>query len=298
MIEFTEGSVSPWHNCRFMTCSVLPVRMACNLQCPFCFSKSSISSLQADRQDWNQLPIETYYEFAKAKGATRLVITGGGEPLLRPEATLSLIQRARPYFDEIACFSNGTFLSSELTQALQSAGLSYLCYSRHHYDDKECRKLMGAGSPGLASFFAAAGSLKIRATCVMTKGAIESPEDVWDYMTVLEKYGVTEFTFKHTYVAYESSVFGQSPEDQWAKNHQIEYDPFESRGEVLGELPWGPKIRRIGSWQVCYYHEPKPSWEKDNRLCRSINLLSDGMVYASLEDSQSRLYQLTPSVMP
>ncbi|MDF1667338.1 MAG: radical SAM protein, partial [Planctomycetota bacterium] len=287
--RLSEDRASPWQQCRFLTCSVLPVRMACNLHCPFCFSKSSISSLKAEQQDWDRLDVESYYQYAKDKGANRLVITGGGEPLLRPEVTVSLIERARPFFEEIACFSNGTFLTDDLSEALQEAGLSYLCYSRHHYNDQDCRALMGEGAPALSEFFKAAGSLKVRATCVMTQGGIESPADVDEYMSVLEGLGVTEFTFKHTYVAYERSVFGQSAEDQWAKNHKVEYDPFESQGTVLAQLPWGPKIRRIGSRQVCYYFEPQPSWEKDNRLCRSINLLSDGTVYASLEDKQSRL---------
>src|SRR5436190_24376135 len=43
---------NPWAECRFLTCSVLPVRMACDLDCKFCFSKSSISSLRHDFFNW------------------------------------------------------------------------------------------------------------------------------------------------------------------------------------------------------------------------------------------------------
>ena len=65
-----------WHDCRFLTCSVLPVRVACNLRCPFCFSKSSVSALRQERADWQRLDVESYYRFARERGATRLVITG------------------------------------------------------------------------------------------------------------------------------------------------------------------------------------------------------------------------------
>jgi pyruvate-formate lyase-activating enzyme len=283
---------SLWRQCQFLTCSVLPVRMACNLRCPFCFSKSSISSMEGERDHWDDLDVESYYELAKARGATRLVITGGGEPLLRPALVLSLIKRGRAYFDEIACFTNGTYLTTELAVQLAEAGLSYLCYSRHHYDDKACRQLMGSTAPLLGDFFNCAGSLKVRATCVMTRGYIETAEDVFAYMKYLAQSGVYEFTFKHTYVAYKDSVFGQSVENDWAENHKIEFDPFESKGQILATLPWGPKIRKLENWQACYYYEPQPSWEKENQLCRSINLLSNGKVYASLEDQQSLLYQL------
>jgi hypothetical protein len=110
--------------------------------------------------------------------------------------------------------------------------------------------------------------------------------------TALSVYGVKEFTFKHTYVAYGRSVYGGSPQDMWARQNRVATDPFNGRGEVIGALPWGPEIRRIDGATVCFYYEPDPDWEKENRLCRSINLLSDSSVYASLEDHQSLLYRL------
>jgi cyclic pyranopterin phosphate synthase len=112
-------------------------------------------------------------------------------------------------------------------------------------------------------------------------------------MTVLAGHGVREFTFKHTYVAYEGSVFAGSAENRWAREHQVQSDPFADKGQVIAGLPWGPLIRRVEDYQVCYYHEPHPTWEKDHQLCRSVNLLSDGRIYASLEDQRSLLYQLS-----
>ena len=282
-----------WAQCRFLTCSVLPVRMACNLHCPFCFSRSSISSLEGERVSWKDLDVEAYFEFARARGANRLVITGGGEPLLRASDTVDLIRRGKVYFDEIACFSNGTYLTRNLSDRLVDAGLSYLCYSRHHDEDEACRRLMGASAPTLDEFFAAAGSLRVRATCVMTRDAIDSPEAVWRYIHRLADFGVREFTFKHTYVAYSDSVFGSSSQNAWAADHQVQEDPFVGEGTILFELPWGPVVRNLNGFQVCYYFEPHPDWEKEHRICRSINLLSDGSVYASLEQQQSRLFQLS-----
>src|SRR5436309_4707108 len=98
-------TLNPWHDCRFLTCSVLPVRVACNLRCPFCFSKSSVSALRHERADWRRLDVASYYAFARGRGASRLVITGGGEPLLRPENVVYLVGLGRRHFDEIACFT-------------------------------------------------------------------------------------------------------------------------------------------------------------------------------------------------
>ncbi len=284
-----------WSRCRFLTCSVLPVRLACNLECPFCFSHSSISSLHHDRLDWEAADLEAYYAFARERGATRLVITGGGEPLLRADQVVRLVERGRRFFSEITCFTNGTYLSRGLADRLGEAGLSYLCYSRHHDDDARCRELMGPTAPELEAFFRCATGLKVRATCVMARGYVDSPAAVERYQRALSRFGVREFTFKHTYVAYEGSVFEGSRQNNWAVENRVADDPFAGRGEAIARLPWGPEIRRIGDSQVCYYYEPDPGWEKEHQLCRSINLLSDGSAYASLEDHRSRLFRLSTS---
>jgi MoaA/NifB/PqqE/SkfB family radical SAM enzyme len=284
-----------WHACRFLTCSVLPVRMACNLRCPFCFSRSSVSALKSERVDWRELDVAGYYEFARDRGATRLVITGGGEPLLRPDDVVYLVGLGRRHFDEVACFSNGTFLDSELSRRLLDAGLSYLCWSRHAVDDEENRQLMGEGAPRLADLVEAAGGLRVRATCVMTRGHVEDAARVWEYIEAFRGYGIEEFTFKHTYVAYEGSLFCGSSEDTWAREHRVEGDPFAGAGEVVARLPWGPCVRRLRGVQVCSYHEPTPQGELEHRLCRSSNLLSDGTVYASLEETRSLLSRLSCS---
>ncbi|MCA9130686.1 MAG: radical SAM protein [Planctomycetales bacterium] len=285
-----------WNACRFLTCSVLPVRFACNCSCPFCFSKSSLSALRHDSADWQRIDLERYFEFSRERGASRLVITGGGEPLLNANAVLDITRRGSRFFDEIACFTNGKLLTSELARQLADAGLSYVCFSRHHFDEASNRELMGNSAPTLQQFFGAAQDLTVRATCVMASGMIDSVQLVWDYINRLAEFGVRQFTFKHTYVAYEDSVFTASAEDRWAAEHRVAFDPFGGTGEVIGELPWGPSIRRVGDNQVCYYYEPTPNWEQEHQLCRSVNLLSDGTVFASLEDQSSRLFRLNNSL--
>jgi cyclic pyranopterin phosphate synthase len=254
-----------------------------------------VSALQHERTDWRSLDVDAYYAFAKERGATRLVITGGGEPLLRPDDVVYLIERGNRYFEEIACFTNGTFLTRERANQLRDAGLSYLCYSRHAATDDDNRKLMGEGAPRIAEFMEAASAIKVRATCVMARGSVEDSADVWEYIDALRPFGIREFTFKHTYVAYEDSLFQSSAQNAWAREHKVEFDPFGDEGEVIATLPWGPRIRRIRGVQACYYHEPTPQWERANAICRSSNLLSDGSVFASLEETSSLLFRLPRS---
>lgn len=280
-----------WERCRFLTCSVLPVRRACNCRCHFCFSRSSISALGREapmRLDH----LDHYYLDSRERGATRLVITGGGEPLLRPDLAVALVERGAAHFDEIALFTNGARLNVALARRLADAGLTYLCWSRHHHEDATNRALMGEDAPRMEDFLAASDGLRIRATCVMAAGYVEDAASARAYAAHMARHGIVELTFKHTYVAYERSVYGASEQNEWARAHRVSDDPFEGEGDIVGSLPWGPRIRRIGDQTICHYHEPNPDWERRTGIARSINLLTDGSVYASLEDAQSLLYRL------
>jgi len=289
-----------WAECRFLSCSVLPVARACQCECRFCFSRSSISALPRGRARWPAGALLDHYRWARSRGATRLVVTGGGEPMLDPETVVGAVRLGREVWDEVTCFSNAARIDAALAGRLADAGLSYLCWSRHHWDDERNRAVMGAAAPALAEVAAACRGLRLRATCVLHQGGVETADDARRYIAALRRVGVTEFTFKHTYVAYERSLFRGSQQDAWCRDHQIEAeviegDLFEGEGEVVSALPWGPRVRDIDGVRVCFYREPTPQWELQHRLCRSSNLLSDGSVHASLEDAQSLLFRLPGS---
>lgn len=99
------------------------------------------------------------YASSRRRAATPLVITGGGEPLLRDDAVVDLVARGRNFFPEVACFTNGTGLTPGLARRLVLAGFSYHCYSRQLEDNGHCRRLMGATAPTLDAFISAAGGL-------------------------------------------------------------------------------------------------------------------------------------------
>ncbi|MGQ0616786.1 MAG: radical SAM protein [Acidimicrobiia bacterium] len=290
-----------WHRCRFLTCSVLPVRMACPCECPFCFSRSSVSALAAEPTGWADAPLAAHFRWARSRGAARMVVTGGGEPLLRPAECIRAVRLAAPVFGEIAVFTSGAPLTAAVAAELKAAGLSYLCWSRHAVDDADNRALMGAAAPDAAAVLAMAADagLPVRATCVMNAAGVADAAGARHYLDAFAALGVREFTFKHTYVAGDRSLFASSPANQWARRHRVETDPLRGLGRVVAVLPWGPRIRRIEEVQACHYFEPTPEWELSHRLARSSNLLPDGTVYASLEDHTSRLHRLSsPTTTP
>ena len=226
---------------------------------------------------------------------TRLVITGGGEPLLRADDVVRLVDRARRYFAEITCFTNGTYLTPELARRLGGAGLSYFCYSRHHEDGRPMPRADGADMRRLSKVLPRVGGLE--GACHVCHGAryVDTPAAVERYMSSLSRFGVREFTFKHTYVAYEARYFGGSPTERMGRGEPGQSRSVYGPGHGDRAAAVGTVIRRLDEFQVCYYYEPDPAWEKEHRLCRSINLMSDGWAYASLEDHRSRLFRLSSS---
>lgn len=305
--DVDRGAVDDaWAACRTLTASVLPVRVACDCACRFCFSKSSISSLAFEKASFADIDVDAYCAFAKAKGATRFVITGGGEPLLLPDVVVELVARARAHFSEVCLFTNGARLARTpgLARALRDAGLSYLCWSRHHDDDDANRAIMGDTAPDAKDVLAAvAGLFPMRLTTVMTTASIAGRADAFRLLRHFAKRGIDQFTFKHTYVPYDGSVFAGAAEDGFAAAHAVNDDPFvDDDGPVVLTLPWGPRVRAIDvdgvATRTAFYFEPTPAWEKEHRLCRSLNLLSDGHVFASLEERSSRLCRCLRSPTP
>ncbi|OOK83560.1 radical SAM superfamily protein [Mycobacterium kansasii] len=222
--------------------------MACQCSCPFCFSRSSISALESAPARWSDEELRTHFNWSASRGASRMVVTGGGEPLLRPDECGRAIRLAADVFDEIALFTNGARLSSPVAAELRAAGLSYLCWSRHAVDDAENRAIMGDAAPTAEAVLAAAhgAGLPVRATCVMSTAGVVDPGQVWAYIGAFTALGITEFTFKHTYVASARSLFSSSDANLWCREHQIHADPFAGRGHVVGKLPWAPKSVALG----------------------------------------------------
>ena len=89
----------------------------------------------------------------------------------------------------------------------------------------------------------------------------------------------------------------QRSDEKWFVRLKTDEIPIEVTARFVIDAGGhsAPVIRKLGPHQVCFYFEPHPAWEKEHQLCRSVNLLSDGSAYASLEDHRSLLYRLNNS---
>jgi molybdenum cofactor biosynthesis enzyme MoaA len=304
-----QSELAEWNQLRPRALSFLPVALACQASCKFCFSESSISAEQEKRiEDFTEL--EYWCQTAAAAGAERFVITGGGEPtIIKFEETLKCVSLAARYFDKIVLITNGISLSKgsdekilERLKNLKSAGLSVLSISYHHHDLDVCAEIMGVKTNAVKILQAAKNANpatipELRLVCVIQQGGIATQADIQQFVEFAAENHVAQVCFKELYVASsDESLYSKSKENIYSRDHQVslsEVLEYCQDLDQINQLPWGsPIFRKQFSNRhvdIAAYTEPSVGWERNSGLARSWNYMADKKCYASLEDPSSVL---------
>jgi molybdenum cofactor biosynthesis enzyme MoaA len=302
----------PFGDIRPRAISFLPIALACQAKCPFCFSKASVSSDQAAaKPDWEK--VSAWLDRAQAHGAERAVITGGGEPTLLPPPSLQqLVATCASRFDKVVLITNGHTLAtaSEADQiarmsALYDAGLRVLAISRHHFNAEQNERLMRLHTPVEALARTWRNNhrlwpeLRLRLISVLQEGGVADDTTVENYLSWATNHGVEEICFKELYVSTSAeSIYHDRSANDWSRRHQVPLalvTRFAERQGFIVEsrLPWGAPIYR-GKWlgkplRVAAYTEPSLFWERTQGVARSWNVMTDGRCHVSLEDRASEI---------
>ncbi|MDX8400673.1 MAG: radical SAM protein [Gallionellaceae bacterium] len=294
-----------WTSCTPRSFSVLPIAQACPAACAFCFSKASASD-DIPQLPWTLDEVAKSAAKAKALGAERAVITGGGEPtLLKPERLLELVSTLSSFWPKVLLISNG-FRWGKIEEserrghlaALRDAGLSHLALSRHGVTSDEEALLMGLQmhSDRVVTSALVIG-LKPRVICVLQKNGVSTSEKAVQYLRRMAKEGVPEICFKELYVSSQiENHWANEKENQFSQSHQVSLGVvIETMAQLdfkeTARLPWGSPVFdgfiEGHPMRVAAYTEPSVGWELQHRLVRSWNFMADGQTLASLEDSRS-----------
>ena len=300
-----------WADCAPRTFSVLPVAQACNANCAFCFSKASMSdAIVPHKLDLDS--VARWSSLARERGATRAVITGGGEPALIPFPLMEeLIQVLARSFDSILMITNGSrFVQMaerdgedcmvEVLKGWKRAGLSRIAISRHGVDAVSDAALMGLAVDGKRALdLVHRAGIASRLICVMQKGGVENAQDVQSFLERAVAQGTTQVCFKELYVSSLSeNPWAPSRENLYCQANQVPLSMLIEALEGMGlahtaTLPWGSPVytgKVLGvEVQVAAYTEPSVGWERTRGIARSWNWMSNGECIASLEDPASRL---------
>ena len=310
--EVIDNTLIPWDQLSPRTVSVLPIAMACQASCKFCFSKASASSdFEGRISDWDK--ITSVLKSAKDAGAERAVISGGGEPtLLKRDQLVRLVGECASQFNKVVLITNGHLFGKmpkekrlEALSGLDQAGLSVLAISRHHHDVKQNAQIMGLDTKTeevintLRAHKDSFKNLSPRFICVLQDEGIANVEDIENYLSWSAGQGVTQINFKELYVSTSNeSAFSDLAANDYSAKHQVPLKivhdfALKHAWEKVAQLPWGAPIYK-GEWdgkvmQIAAYTEPSVYWERTNGVARSWNLMSDGTTLASLEDPLSKV---------
>jgi pyruvate-formate lyase-activating enzyme len=309
-LKMIVGELPPFAAMTPRSVSLLPIARACPARCPFCFSKASVSDdMITAPLDWHR--IDAVLGAARARGATRAVITGGGEPTLMPRLELlCMVEMCARDFTTVVLISNG-FKWGRMDEAaramalreLADTGLTVLSLSRHHHDDAANAALMGldTGSEKVAATWSRMHDtgLRMRWVCVLQRGGVEDPESLARYLDWAVDTGVGELCFKELYVSTSiESEYHDHAANVWSAAHQVPLRLIVEFARAQGwpvatTLPWGAPVF-AATWngrplKIAAYTEPSVLWELTNGLCRSWNLMADGRCLASLEDHRSEV---------
>lgn len=112
----------------------------CNAACPFCFNKGKASIKGVNKFDW-LLNLQTWLQEMPSQ-FYQISITGN-EPMLSPiiDGVLALCRRMKDRYSNILLTTNGTNLLDKIDEVC--AGVHHINISRHHYDEKENKKIFG-----------------------------------------------------------------------------------------------------------------------------------------------------------
>lgn len=310
--EVIDKTLIPWDRLRPRTVSILPIAMACQASCKFCFSKASVSSaFQGRISDWDR--ITSVLQAAKEAGAERAVITGGGEPsLLKRDHMIRLVGECASQFNKVVLITNGHIFGNmdagkrlETLSRLDQAGLSVLAISHHHYNAAQNTNIMGLDTKTeeviktLCDHQGQFNNIVPRFICVLQDEGVSNVEDMEHYLSWSARQGVAQVNFKELYVSTgNESAFSDMTANVYSAQHQVSlrvvHDFVAKHAwKKVAELPWGAPVFK-GEWggltmEVAAYTEPSVYWERTHGIARSWNLMSDGTTLASLECLMSQV---------
>jgi hypothetical protein len=258
----------------------------------------------SEDQTQGRLPMSRVEEMcvrAASLGATRFVITGGGEPtLLAHGKLLDLIRAGARHFPKMVLITNGHALGHaadeerlRILREYRDSGLSVLSVSRHDADRNT--EIMGLDTR--SERIRPVEGLAMRWVCVLQKAGVADEASLRRYLDWVADTGAREVCFKELYVAVmKESAYSLTGYNAWSRDNQVPMSLvlrfLEQQGaERRAELPWGAPLYRL-NWRsvpldVAVYTEPSVFWERSHGVCRSWNLMADGTCYANLETTAS-----------
>lgn len=215
------------------------INSECNAHCQMCVQEITwkLPTGQTGRfLEGVNSHLREYYE----AGGRKVIITGG-EPTLRPERVIPILEELDSNYSDmklIAMYTNGSRLLMEtkgktIAQSLQEKGLQCLNLSVHHYDREKNSRILGIGASNISAITKHLKKigLPFRFCATLQKGGLENAEDVSKYLSFAKRSGA-----KDVYLRELFKIVGIETGDKAYKNLEYISHNFLPINKIIDEL--------------------------------------------------------------
>lgn len=112
-LEFSQEDIALCKSAHGLLSLELELSRICNLRCIYCYAESGL----ALANELTRTEIQSVIDQAAALGARKIIILGGGEPLLYPHI-IDIIDHIKSHDMDVDLFTNATLISPDMAQAL------------------------------------------------------------------------------------------------------------------------------------------------------------------------------------
>jgi len=251
----------------------------CTRNCHYCVSKMTPDSIGIYK--FNEERVKLSLSFAQTLGATSLLITSRGEPLLNIEDVRMVLAVAREKYLPTEIQTNGDV--DQYVHELAEGGLSVYAVSIDSVSQVDRQKNLFKEI--------VANSLILRWTVVLHDESMEMSLEEW--LKLAESYGVRQLTFRKLTIP-------DNPRDketaQWISDnaHRLigwmnKLEEYVENRKIIRTLSFGPKVIEAGSISLTYFPYCIQEGGNIDEL-RSLILRDDGHVYTDWNSMASVLF--------
>lgn len=264
----------------------------CNANCKFCISRVTYP-LSVNSERYKRFDVVR--QLAERLRITTAVLTGKGEPTLeKPEILEYVLMKLKEIFPIVELQTNGIGLSTEMLEHYYRLGLTTVCLSRCHYEDKRNNEIMGLkDNQSLDAFKNIENPLCRRMTVTMCNGFIDDVNRVIGIIRQCIKYKFEQLTLHP--VDFPSSCSNTRVES-FARAHKIHDERLEeievflnTHGSLIYKFPWGGSMYSIGGLTIVFGYCLDKVQNRGKGAFHSLILGYDGHIRLSWEHKGSMI---------
>ncbi|MBU1199871.1 MAG: radical SAM protein [Nanoarchaeota archaeon] len=250
------------------TLSIVAGTEACNARCPYCISKMTPKQgICTKEQKINFRNLHKGALLAKEKGATTVIITGKGEPVLFPEQITKYLDALEGFnFPFIELQTNGILLHEQKEKYMSylyewyDKGMTTIIISIAHYEAEKNRQILVPHKKQYIDLVELIDMLheigfSVRLACMMVKGYVDCKEEIEKLIKFSKENMVEQLSIRN--ISKPEKSINKEIYD-WTINNSLSKEQLEEitnyikeKGALLLEFNYGGSVYDVDGQNVC-----------------------------------------------